>query len=209
MASNTFDIDFLLKIYGASPNYRPQFEHRVTIVKSWNILPGSRILEIGSGQGDCTIVLAAAAGESGRVDAVDPAPLSYGMPYLLPCSHVQFPLLHQRYLTFLLRLACHNWSIPSPSIRISSRSSHQLDRGHSGTLPLYHHIVPRTLHTHHPFPLPLVLLFTLYLSLPPAPPPRLHNPEREPLHRGIRPPSPLPGFCATRARGSDFSEASS
>ena len=84
MASDTLDIDELLKIYGASPGYRPQFEHRVRIVKSWNILPGSRVLEIGPGQGDCTVVLATAVGESGHVDAVDPAPLSYGTPYLFP-----------------------------------------------------------------------------------------------------------------------------
>ena len=84
MAHNTFDIEELLKIYGASPGYRPQFEHRVNIVKSWNILPGSRILEVGPGQGDCTIVLATAVGESGHVDAVDPAPLNYGTPFLYP-----------------------------------------------------------------------------------------------------------------------------
>ena len=85
MASNTFDIDELLKIYGASPDYSPQFEHRVNIVKSWNILPGSRVLEIGPGQGDCTIVLATAVGESGHVDAVDPAPLNYGKPIFPHC----------------------------------------------------------------------------------------------------------------------------
>lgn len=69
MASNTFDIDALLKIYGGSPEYTVQFEHRVNIVKSWNIPPGSRVLKIGPGQGDCTIVLATAVGESGHVDA--------------------------------------------------------------------------------------------------------------------------------------------
>ena len=84
MASNTLEIDELLNIYRASSGYRPQFEHRVKIVKSWNIVPGSRVLEIGPGQGDCTIVLATAVGESGHVDAVDPAPLDYGtlFPFL-------------------------------------------------------------------------------------------------------------------------------
>lgn len=84
MASNTFDIHALLNIYGASPDYSPQFEHRANIVKSWNIPPGSRVLEIGPGQGDCTIVLATAVGESGHVDAVDPAPLDYGTPICPP-----------------------------------------------------------------------------------------------------------------------------
>ena len=84
MAANTFDIDELLKIYTASPDYRPQFEHRVNIVKSWNIPPGSHVLEIGPGQGDCTIVLATAVGDSGHVDAVDPAPLNYGTSIIVP-----------------------------------------------------------------------------------------------------------------------------
>lgn len=91
MAYNDIDIDELLKIYGVSPDYRPQFEHRVNIVKSWNILPGSRVLEIGPGQGDCTIVLATAVGESGHVDAVDPAPLSYGTSPI--SSFLHFELL--------------------------------------------------------------------------------------------------------------------
>lgn len=80
MSSIIFDIDALLKTYGGSPEYIVQFEHRVNIVKSWNIPPGSRVLEIGPGQGDCTIVLATAVGESGHVHAVDPAPLNYGTP---------------------------------------------------------------------------------------------------------------------------------
>lgn len=78
--ADIFDIDELLKIFTASPGYRPQFEHRVNIVKSWNIPPGSHVLEIGPGQGDSTLVLATAVGESGHVDAVDPAPLASGSP---------------------------------------------------------------------------------------------------------------------------------
>ncbi|KAM0796853.1 hypothetical protein BDR22DRAFT_824760 [Usnea florida] len=89
MAANTFDIDELLKIYTASPDYRPQFEHRVNIVKSWNIPPGSHVLEIGPGQGDCTIVLATAVGESGHVDAVDPAPSTSGSPITIGQSQAQ------------------------------------------------------------------------------------------------------------------------
>ena len=89
--ADAFDIDELLKIYGASPDYRPQFEHRVNIVKSWNIPPGSHVLEIGPGQGDCTIVLATAVGESGHVDAVDPAPVASGTSIIFP---------HPRQLVF-------------------------------------------------------------------------------------------------------------
>lgn len=94
MALPTIDIDQLLKIYGVSPDYRPQFEHRVNIVKSWNILPGSRVLEIGPGQGDCTIVLATAVGENGHVDAVDPAPLNYGSPITIGQSQAQLSASH-------------------------------------------------------------------------------------------------------------------
>ena len=97
MESSTFDIDALLKVYGGSPGYRPQFEHRVNIVKSWNILPGSRVLEIGPGQGDCTTVLASAVGDSGHVDAVDPAPLDYGTLVFPLSSHAILPFSKVSY----------------------------------------------------------------------------------------------------------------
>ena len=209
MPSNTFDIDELLKIYGASPDYRPQFEHRVNIVKSWNILPGSRVLEIGPGQGDCTIVLATAVGESGHVDAVDPAPLDYGTPiFPLPRAE-EFPLLLQHYLTSLLRLPNHNRPIPSAAVRLPSRSPYQLDRRLPRTPPLHHHVIPNSLHTYYPLSLPLVLLFAFNLSIPPTPPPHPHSPGREPLYCRIRSPRPFSSLCAARAGGSDFGQASS
>lgn len=55
-----------------------QTEHRLALLEHWNILPGSKVLELGCGQGDCTIVLAHAVGEQGKVVAVDPADLEYG-----------------------------------------------------------------------------------------------------------------------------------
>ena len=57
----------------------PQFKHRLQILERLTVEPGSHILEIGCGQGDATIVLADAVGESGKVTAIDPAPLDYGM----------------------------------------------------------------------------------------------------------------------------------
>ncbi|CAG8362949.1 unnamed protein product [Penicillium salamii] len=60
-----------------------QTEHRLALLEHWNILPGSKVLELGCGQGDCTIVLAHAVGEQGKVVAVDPADLEYGAPYTL------------------------------------------------------------------------------------------------------------------------------
>ena len=76
------DIDALAKLYPHSPKHfhvvRPQIEQRSQLVKTWGIQPGERVLEIGCGQGDCTLVLAAAVGENGSVTAIDPASLDYG-----------------------------------------------------------------------------------------------------------------------------------
>lgn len=82
----------------------PSLVFRTNIVQDvWNIPPGSRVLEIGCGQGDCSelaptqvmcisraplasansplaIVLAAAVGPLGHIDAVDPAPPHCGGP---------------------------------------------------------------------------------------------------------------------------------
>ena len=52
--------------------------HRLELLQHWNIPIGSKVLEIGCGQGDCTTVLANAVGEQGRVVAVDPAESDYG-----------------------------------------------------------------------------------------------------------------------------------
>ena len=57
-----------------------QTRFRSQIVNVWGIEPGTRVLEIGCGQGDLTAVLADAVGPTGRVLAVDPAPMSYGAP---------------------------------------------------------------------------------------------------------------------------------
>lgn len=57
----------------------PQLAHRIHVVKDiFNIPLGAKVLEIGAGQGDCTIVIAAAVGDEGRVDAIDPGDLNYG-----------------------------------------------------------------------------------------------------------------------------------
>ncbi|KAI8190592.1 Methyltransferase ustM [Colletotrichum sp. SAR 10_66] len=60
-----------------------QTVHRLAILEHWNIPAGSRVLELGCGQGDCTTVIASAVGEEGAVVAVDPAELDYGAPYTL------------------------------------------------------------------------------------------------------------------------------
>lgn len=81
------DLDALADIYPHGPGQlhivRSQIEQRAQLVKTWDIKPGERILEIGCGQGDCTLVLAAAAGDAGSVTAIDPASLDYGMHAML------------------------------------------------------------------------------------------------------------------------------
>ncbi|KAH7159489.1 S-adenosyl-L-methionine-dependent methyltransferase [Dactylonectria estremocensis] len=61
-----------------------QAQHRNRLISGWAVIkPGSRILELGCGQGECTSVLAEAVGPSGTIDAVDPASLDYGAPTTL------------------------------------------------------------------------------------------------------------------------------
>ncbi|MCJ1396916.1 hypothetical protein MMC11_000107 [Xylographa trunciseda] len=85
MAPN-FDVDHLMSLYIDPDKQLPVAEtqclHRVHIIRDiWTIPAGSKVLEIGPGQGDCTLVLAAAVGEQGHVDAVDPCDLDYGSPW--------------------------------------------------------------------------------------------------------------------------------
>jgi len=58
-------------------------QHRIDIITKWDIPRGSKVLELGCGQGDCTAVLADFVGPSGHVTAVDPGSLDYGAPYTL------------------------------------------------------------------------------------------------------------------------------
>ncbi|CAG8423273.1 unnamed protein product [Penicillium salamii] len=94
-----------------------QTEHRLALLEHWNILPGSKVLELGCGQGDCTTVLAHAVGEQGKVVAVDPADLEYGAPYNLgqAQSHIsQGPLggritwVQQPPLNYISSLSAHS-----------------------------------------------------------------------------------------------------
>ncbi|KAF5621121.1 SAM-dependent methyltransferase [Fusarium tjaetaba] len=60
-----------------------QTSHRLELLNFFHIPASSSILEIGCGQGTCTVVLGHTVGEDGQVDAIDPAPLDYGAPYTL------------------------------------------------------------------------------------------------------------------------------
>lgn len=68
-----------------------QTHHRLNLLTAWfgnlenaqTTLNGKTILEIGCGQGDMTVALAWAVGPTGKVVAIDPAPLAYGSPETL------------------------------------------------------------------------------------------------------------------------------
>ncbi|RAH57050.1 SAM-dependent methyltransferas-like protein [Aspergillus piperis CBS 112811] len=112
--------------------------HRLTLLQHWAIPAGSKLLELGCGQGDCTTVLASAVGEQGSVVAVDPADLDYGSPYTLSQaqSHIgQSPLGHRitwiqqsplDYLsslppTFDAAVLAHSlWYFSSPAVILST-----------------------------------------------------------------------------------------
>lgn len=60
-----------------------QTAHRMRLAQFWNITPGSKVLEIGCGQGDTTAVLAYLVGENGFVHGIDIASPDYGSPITL------------------------------------------------------------------------------------------------------------------------------
>ncbi len=60
-----------------------QTAHRLRLVEAFDIKPGHRVLEIGCGQGDTTVVLADAVGKTGHVHAIDIASSDYGAPMTL------------------------------------------------------------------------------------------------------------------------------
>jgi SAM-dependent methyltransferase len=66
----------------SSPSLIAQMQHRLNLVSFWGIPPGSRVLELGCGQGDTTVALAQAVGANGHIDAVDPGSPDYGTPPL-------------------------------------------------------------------------------------------------------------------------------
>lgn len=62
-----------------SDNHLAALEHRRQVTRAWGIPPGASVLEIGPGQGELTVVLADAVGRTGRVVAIDNAPLEWGL----------------------------------------------------------------------------------------------------------------------------------
>ncbi|GKZ20790.1 hypothetical protein AbraIFM66951_003092 [Aspergillus brasiliensis] len=94
-----------------------QTQHRLVLLQHWTIPTGSKVLELGCGQGDCTTVLATAVGEQGSVVAVDPADLDYGAPYTLgqAQSHITQSPLGQRITWIQQSPLTYLSSLPPPS----------------------------------------------------------------------------------------------
>ena len=73
-----------MPIYGGDSTIQTiQTEHRLKLAEFWGIKEGSRVLEIGCGQGDTTATLAYLVGETGFVHGIDIASPNYGAPITL------------------------------------------------------------------------------------------------------------------------------
>jgi len=83
--SAQFDAASIARLSLHDPNHfsiqHSQTVHRLVLLQHWNIATGSKVLELGCGQGDCTTVLAHTVGVDGRVVAVDPAQLDNGASF--------------------------------------------------------------------------------------------------------------------------------
>lgn len=80
-------VDYIVECMGTSKInsdiQRIQTEHRLRLAEFWGIKKGSKVLEIGCGQGDTTAVLAYLVGEDGFVHGIDIASPDYGSPITL------------------------------------------------------------------------------------------------------------------------------
>ena len=97
---------------------RIQTEHRLKLVQAWGIKEGSRVLEIGCGQGDTTAVLAYVVGQEGFVHGVDIASPDYGAPITLGDSarYLQQSALGKRIkMDFNVDVLAHGVDFPEDS----------------------------------------------------------------------------------------------
>ncbi len=65
---------------------RAEIAFRCRLIDRWKVMAGERVLELGCGQGDATIVLADRVGPAGAVLAVDAAGPGYGAPVTIGAS---------------------------------------------------------------------------------------------------------------------------
>lgn len=81
------DLARLMPTFADSPELQTlQIRSRSALVDAWGLTTGQRVLELGCGQGDMTVVLADRVGPTGRVVGCDPAPPSYGAPVSIGAS---------------------------------------------------------------------------------------------------------------------------
>jgi len=71
------------KLYEGNLVQHKQLQHRLELVKAFEIDKGMRVLEIGCGQGDTTVALADAVGDDGKVTGIDVAGLDDGSPFTM------------------------------------------------------------------------------------------------------------------------------
>ena len=64
-----------------------QLQHRTALVDIWAPGTGAHVIEVGCGQGETTVALAATVGVAGRVLADDKGPAEYGRPVTLGKAH--------------------------------------------------------------------------------------------------------------------------
>lgn len=75
------------KLFENDQIQQTQLQHRYALVEAFGIKEGMKVLEIGCGQGDTTVVLADVVGENGHVTAIDIAPPDNGAPFTLGEAH--------------------------------------------------------------------------------------------------------------------------
>ncbi|KAM3463429.1 hypothetical protein MY5147_000138 [Beauveria neobassiana] len=61
----------------------PRFKLRLATIDAWGVEKGERLLDIGCGQGESSVALAAVVGDTGNVTAIDTAPMDYGHPFTM------------------------------------------------------------------------------------------------------------------------------
>lgn len=126
----------------STPGLTAQISHRLQIVSFFNITPGSRILELGCGQGDTTIALAHAVGPGGHIGTFPPSPC--GGKKTTTKQEVQVEVEGSKY-RILIRSRCHRPRLPrlrhpTPQRRPSTHPL--LSSGPQDHLP---HRIPRPL----------------------------------------------------------------
>ncbi|GKV56441.1 SAM-dependent methyltransferase [Sporosarcina sp. NCCP-2222] len=111
-------VECMAVLPGSEDVQRVQTEHRLKLIDSWGISYGSKVLEIGCGQGDTTAALAYTVGKQGSVIGLDIASPSYGSPVTLgdaAARLMQSPLGSQAEIRFECDVLSEDVDFPSGS----------------------------------------------------------------------------------------------